>query len=165
MMRHVTVIAFSHGTSHLGLGELDQWEGRNEANVSQGLAASEPLERNGSLDPFSGNASGPVRMKPVRNTSESSGSRRLFFRHAASAESLHSRSVDFSTALSTDQVSHQFPKISHAGRSRRSCPRPNCTNLLPPAATEAIAPSRTLLRVLSLPGRISQSPSLIPSVR
>ena len=73
-----------------------------EANLSQGLAASEPLERNGSLDPFSGSPSGPVRRRPVRNTSESSGNRRLFFRHAASAESLHSRSADFSNAPSTD---------------------------------------------------------------
>jgi kinesin family protein 4/21/27 len=72
-----------------------------EANLSQGLAASEPLERNGSLDP-SGNSSGPVRMKPMRNMSESSGNRRLFFRHAASAESLHSRSGDFSNVPSTD---------------------------------------------------------------
>ena len=48
-----------------------------EANLSQGLAASEPLERNGSLDPFSGSPSGPVRRRPVRNTSESSGNRRL----------------------------------------------------------------------------------------
>ena len=73
-----------------------------EANLSQGLAASEPPERNGSLDPFSGSPPGPVRVKPVRNRSESSGNRRLFFRHAASAESLHSRSADFSDAPSTD---------------------------------------------------------------
>ena len=73
-----------------------------EANLSQGLAASEPPERNGSLDPFTGSASGPVRRRPVRNTSESSGNRRLFFRHAASAESLHSRSGGFSNTPSTD---------------------------------------------------------------
>jgi len=73
-----------------------------EANLSHGLVASEPLERNGSLDPFSGSASGPGRRRPVRNTSESSGNRRLFFRHAASAESLHSRSAGFSNTPSTD---------------------------------------------------------------
>ena len=73
-----------------------------EARLSQGLASSESPERNGSLDPFSGHASGSVRRKPVRNMSESSGNRRLFFRHAASAESLHSRSADFSNAPSTD---------------------------------------------------------------
>ena len=67
-----------------------------EMKLSQGLAASESLERNGSLDPFSGNTSGAARRKPARNMSESSGNRRLFFRHAASAESLHSRSADFS---------------------------------------------------------------------
>ena len=73
-----------------------------EANISQGLTTSEPLERNGSLEPFSGSASGHARKRPVRNTSESSGNRRLFFRHAASAESLHSRSATFSNAPSTD---------------------------------------------------------------
>ena len=62
-----------------------------EVKLSQGLAASESPERAGSLDPFSGNASGSPRRKPVRNMSENSGSRRLFFRNAASAESLHSR--------------------------------------------------------------------------
>ena len=59
-----------------------------EVKLSQGLAASESPERSGSLDPFT---FGTPRRKPVRNTSESSGNRRLFFRHAASAESLHSR--------------------------------------------------------------------------
>ena len=73
-----------------------------EAKLSQGLAASESLERNGSLDPFSGNTLGLARRKPVKNISESSGNRRLFFRHAASAESLHSRSADFSNAPSDD---------------------------------------------------------------
>ena len=73
-----------------------------EAKLSQGLAASEPLERSGSLDPFSGNSPGLVARKPVRNMSETPGSRRLFFRHAASAESLHSRSANFSKAPSTD---------------------------------------------------------------
>jgi len=73
-----------------------------EANISQGFASSEPPERNGSLDPFSGSASGPVRRRPARNTSESSGNRRLFFRHAASAESLHSRSAGFSNTPSPD---------------------------------------------------------------
>ena len=69
-----------------------------EVKLSQGLAASESPERNGSLDPFSGNASGPLRRKLVRNVSENSGNRRLFFRNAASAESLHSRLADFSHA-------------------------------------------------------------------
>jgi len=55
-----------------------------EVKLSQGLAASESLERNGS-----------ARRKPVRNMSETSGNR-LFFRHAASAESLHSRSANSS---------------------------------------------------------------------
>ena len=64
-----------------------------EANLSQGLAASEPLERNGSLNPFSGSTSGPGRRRLVRNFHE----RGLwepppFYRHAASAESLRSRS-------------------------------------------------------------------------
>lgn len=65
-----------------------------EAKLSQGLAASESPERNGSLDPLSGNVSGPARRKSARNTSEGPNNRRLFFRHAASAESLHSRSAD-----------------------------------------------------------------------
>ena len=66
-----------------------------EMKLSQGLAASETLERNGSLDPFSGNPSGAARRKPARNTSESPGNRRFFFRRVASVESLHSRSADF----------------------------------------------------------------------
>ena len=73
-----------------------------EVKLSQGLAASESLERNGSSDPSSGNTSGPTRRKPARNMSESTGNRRLFFRHAASAESLHSRSADFSHTPSTN---------------------------------------------------------------
>jgi kinesin family protein 4/21/27 len=68
-----------------------------EVKLSQGLAASESLERTVSLD-TSGGTSGTTRRKPVRNVSESSGNRRLFFRHAASAESLHSRSVHFPAA-------------------------------------------------------------------
>jgi kinesin family protein 4/21/27 len=70
-----------------------------EVKLSQGLAASESVERNGSLDPFSANI---TRRKPVRNMSESSGNRRLFFRHAASAESLHSRSADSLNASPND---------------------------------------------------------------
>ena len=73
-----------------------------EAKLSQGLAASESLEGTGSSDPFSGNAPGPVGRKPTRNASENSGNRRLFFRHAASAESLHSRSADFSNPPSAN---------------------------------------------------------------
>ena len=69
-----------------------------EAKLSQGLAASESPERSGSLDPFSVHTPGSVGRKPVRNMSESPGNRRLFFRHAASAESLHSRSADFPTS-------------------------------------------------------------------
>ena len=71
-----------------------------EVKLSQGLAASESPERNGSLDPFSGNTSGSMRRNLVRNMSENSGNRRLFFRHAASAESLHSRLAGFSDAPS-----------------------------------------------------------------
>ena len=73
-----------------------------EAKLSQGLAASESPERNGSLDPFSGSTPGSARRKSVRNMSENSGNRRLFFRHAASAESLHSRLVGLSDAPSND---------------------------------------------------------------
>ena len=73
-----------------------------EAKHSQGLAASESPERNGSLDPFSGNTPGFTRRKSVRNMSENSGNRRLFFRHAASAESLHSRLAGLSNALPND---------------------------------------------------------------
>ena len=79
-----------------------------EVKLSQGLAASEPLERNGSLDPFSGSASGATRRRPVRNMSESSGNRRLFFRHAASAESLHSRSADSFNASPNDTDSRRW---------------------------------------------------------
>ena len=73
-----------------------------EVKLSQGLAASESPERNGSLDPFSGNTSGSIRRKPARNMSENYGNRRLFFRHAASAESLHSRLAGLSDASSSD---------------------------------------------------------------
>ena len=72
-----------------------------EVKLSQGLTASESLERNGSLDTL-GSTSGAVRRKPARNTSEGSGNRRLFFRHAASAESLHSRSTNISNASPND---------------------------------------------------------------
>lgn len=72
-----------------------------EVKLSQGLAASESLERHELLDP-PGNTSGTPRKRPVRNMSESSGTRRLFFRHAASAESLHSRSAEFSDASPND---------------------------------------------------------------
>ena len=67
-----------------------------EVKLSQGLAAAESLEREGteSLDTLSESFSGTTRRKSVRNISENSGNRRLFFRHAASAESLHSRSVE-----------------------------------------------------------------------
>ena len=78
-----------------------------EVKLSQGLAASESLERNGSLDPFSGNTSEATRRRPVRNMSENSGNRRLFFRHAASAESLHSRSAGSSIASTTDTDSRR----------------------------------------------------------
>ena len=46
-----------------------------EVKLSQGLATSESPERSGSLDPFT---FGTPRRKPARNTSESSGNRRLF---------------------------------------------------------------------------------------
>ena len=65
-----------------------------EVKLSQGLVSSESIERIESLDPFSGNTSGATRRRPMRNMSESTGNRRLFFRHAASAESLHSRSAN-----------------------------------------------------------------------
>ena len=73
-----------------------------EAKLSQGLAASESLERNGTLDSFSGDTSGPARRKSARNTNDGLSNRRLFFRHAASAESLHSRSADLSDVPSND---------------------------------------------------------------
>ena len=74
----------------------------DEVKLSQGLAASEPLERSASLDPFSGNT-----RRPVRNMSESPGNRRLFFRHAASAESLHSRSANSFNPSSNDTDSRR----------------------------------------------------------
>ncbi|KAF9780579.1 kinesin-domain-containing protein [Thelephora terrestris] len=70
-----------------------------EVKLSQGLAPSESLERSGTLDTL-GNTSGAVRRKPVRNTSDGSGTRRPFFRHAASAESLHSSSFSSRPNLS-----------------------------------------------------------------
>ena len=65
----------------------------DEVKLSQGLAASEPLER--------------ITRRPMRNMSESPGNCCLFFRHVASAESLHLRSADSFNPLSNETDSWQ----------------------------------------------------------
>ena len=93
--------------------------------LSQGLAASESLERNGSLEPFSGNTSGPARRLPARDMSESSENHRFFFSDTRPRRNLSTRGQQVSqirhaiTLISDDPSSRSLSQELSSARSRK----------------------------------------------
>ena len=101
--------------------------------------------RTKSLDPFSGNTSGATRRRPMRNMSKSTGSHRLFFRHTALVESLHSRSAN-SPNPSPNDTDSQRSYIQIAFTISIALAGAVLSHIVQtsfPAATESITPSLT----------------------